>query len=835
MKKFQKKQAEELIVTLSEAQNEIKIYLQKKQNEVAMNLLSQTQDAAYSLYDFIVGLEGEESLVLADVIMYCDLIFQIHTEIASGEDFNVNNIFKRLNKSLVVLGNSVKNNIEDRIEIVFFPYKASMWDTFESVWLAATDDKRCDVYVVPISYYERNSDRSFGKCHYEGNKYPANVEITHFSEYIHEERKPDVIYIHNPYDDGNFVTSVDPRYYSNKLKKYTDNLVYIPYYSTSGVMGITNRISRAYFNVDYIITQSNTINSFFDIRVPREKLIPLGSPKFDRSINITKEKVNICDEWKEKIENKKIYFYNTSIGGMLADTTEFLNKIIYVFEIFKGRNDVCLLWRPHPLLETAFTSMRPELYETYLTLKNYFVQNGIGIYDDTPDMEKSMAICDAYIGDAGTSVTSLFGIAGKPMFILNNRLCRLPQENDWKSETVKSLFYINSNKYQIINNRKLFVSEENNFEYKFVMTLTDKVKEKNSLFNRALESNEKVFICPNIGNVILVYDGSEHIDTIEIKKYNECINSFYFSILIDDYIFIIPYEYPAIVRINTKTHEVNYIEGYNEVFLSETYGGGINSWNDYLIISSPADDRIMFIHSITLKVQILKTGAKQSEGYKSLIPNGNDIWCLPFKGFNIVKWNVITGECVEYNNLPEGFTLSKNTDQTPFINAVFYDDNVILAPFNGNMFVCINANTGEMKEWEIGINLEKTKENCYLDYFLNAMFLGKVADDVYEVYNTNDRKIYHVNVRTKELVEIDIKFNKSEIIENEIGFGYIGSALIYACVENAFNTLKDFLDDNITGNIFSKEKQLVAFKEISANSDGTCGLNIHRFVMDKIK
>ncbi|MCM1237294.1 MAG: hypothetical protein NC489_45075 [Ruminococcus flavefaciens] len=43
-------------------------------------------------------------------------------------------------------------------------------------------------------------------------------------------RKPDIIYFHNPYDNWNLVTSVGPRFYSSNLKKYTEKLVYIPYF-----------------------------------------------------------------------------------------------------------------------------------------------------------------------------------------------------------------------------------------------------------------------------------------------------------------------------------------------------------------------------------------------------------------------------------------------------------------------------------------------------------------------------------------------------------------------------------------------------------------------------
>ena len=54
--------------------------------------------------------------------------------------------------------------------------------------------------------------------------------------------------------------------------------------------------------------------------------------------------------------------------------------------------------------------MRKELRPVYDKLKRYFIESNMGIYDNTPDITDTIALCDGYIGDAGTSVTSLFGL-----------------------------------------------------------------------------------------------------------------------------------------------------------------------------------------------------------------------------------------------------------------------------------------------------------------------------------------------------------------------------------------------------------------------------------------
>ena len=55
--------------------------------------------------------------------------------------------------------------------------------------------------------------------------YPEYVPVTWYGDYDIEGRKPDMIFIHNPYDEFNYVTSVHPMFYAKELKKYTDMLV----------------------------------------------------------------------------------------------------------------------------------------------------------------------------------------------------------------------------------------------------------------------------------------------------------------------------------------------------------------------------------------------------------------------------------------------------------------------------------------------------------------------------------------------------------------------------------------------------------------------------------
>ena len=79
-----------------------------------------------------------------------------------------------------------------------------------------------------------------------------------------------------------------------------------------------------------------------------------------------------------------------------------------------------MLWRPHPLFRATLASMRPGLEERYERIAEEYCREGWGIYDDTSDLDRAVAISDVYYGDA-SSVVQLFNKANKRALIQNVR------------------------------------------------------------------------------------------------------------------------------------------------------------------------------------------------------------------------------------------------------------------------------------------------------------------------------------------------------------------------------------------------------------------------------
>lgn len=447
MRKYQHKQLFDVIKSLHNLHQKIGECLTQKEYQIVQTMLSTCQEAAIQVGEVIENLEGVGIEAVTCLEQYCEYLYQVNMRI---EDISTREVYVQLEESLLKVEKAMQD-LPIRREVVFLPYKASMWDSLESVYLAAKEDKDCDAYVVPIPYYDKNADESLGAMHYEGNEYPENIEITHYVAYNLEERKPDVIYIHNPYDECNVVTCVPERYFSRNLKKYTDCLVYIPYFILGEIepddqVSIDNMKHFCFLPgtvwADKVIVQSEKMRQIYineyikaaqerglsgeytDRKKLEEKILGIGSPKFDKVHNTDNDNLEILDEWLKIIEKpdgtwKKIILYNTSINALLQNDEKMLDKMESVFSTFKEEHEtIALWWRPHPLIPTTIKTMRPELWGMYEKIVKKYREEGWGIYDDSADMDRAVVLSDAYYGDQ-SSLVQIYQATGKPVMLQN--------------------------------------------------------------------------------------------------------------------------------------------------------------------------------------------------------------------------------------------------------------------------------------------------------------------------------------------------------------------------------------------------------------------------------
>lgn len=833
MRKYLRRRINEIFTTLEEAHREIGKFLKQKDTDTAVGIMAQCQEAAAAIGTAIENSEGEGTQTVGYLENYFDTLYRLSEKLDTDSEINIYELETELNKAK----SSFSKEISEKIEIAFFPYKASMWDSLESVWLAAKEDERCECYVVPIPYYDRNSDGSFGTMHYEGGQFPDYVPVTDWQDYNPAESLPDIAYIHYPYDQYNMVTSVHPKYYSSELKKHTSLLVYIPYYSTSGDMSYGQRSLPAYYHSDIVIIQSEWHRKFFDQALPPTKLLPLGSPKFDRAIRLSKEKPEPPYGWKDKMKGKTVYFFNTSIGGLLQSTITYLKKIEYVFRCFIGRDNALLLWRPHPLLESTLDSMRPQFKEYYLKLKRFFIENRLGIYDDTPDIDISIAWSDAYIGDSGTSVTSLFAMAGKPLFILNNNLDREPDPEDLTTLVPGSKLYIEGNTaWFVASYSLLFKLEVETGKIDPVCKLSDMTVER---YRDIVKIGDRIYAGPtNSQDIAVVENGN--LRKVVLKKLNTRPGSFVNLIKYKHFLYLIPGRYPALVRYNTQTDELFYYTECLKEFTGAEDGmmfqHGACIRGHMLYVASAFNNRILIFNLETGKYTTKKIGSKADSGCWTMADDGTDFWILPVNGNTVIRWNPDTGEVCEYSQYPHDFRCKNfeygfDCQDRPFSSAVCFDDYVLLVPLWSNMFIKIDKQTGKTSRWDTPFDMRQTPKNCYYRSYSSFSNTIKTGSSSFITFSNYDRVLYQIDVEKGECrrhqYQIDIEFLRN----NEPGFNQHSEWLQYVCMESALNTLPRFLEGKLFGKPFDKQRQYELYTKISSNIDGTCGEKVHDRIM----
>lgn len=852
MRKQQKRQAEELLAQMELAHEQIRKELEKKNTSAVVGTLETCQNLAINLGTLIESTEGEGHPTVTLLEEYCELVYGIHEEVSAGKETAGNKTHKILKQKLIKIFNSFHAEIKIRLEAVFLPYQVSMWDSMESVWEAAEADPDCDAYVIPIPYFERKPDGSPEKWFDDSDKYPSHVPITGYSEFDFAAHRPDMIFIHNPYDGMNSITSIHPFFYSDHIKQFTECLVYIPYYASMGSKGVEDAICPVYDHADYIVIQAEKFREYYGRSVPDEKFLILGSPKFDKVIQKCQNPPEPPEAWKEKMKGRKVYFYNTSVNSLLFGPEDFLKKMKYVFQVFQGRKDACLLWRPHPLMDSTFRTKQAAYQSTYDSLKQQFIEEDIGILDETPNIENTIALSDVYVGDGATSVTSLFGVAGKPLFMLKSSIHSLLGKKDWRRTRLEMQFdWGGVDRCQIVRNNQLWFSENNDYHYRFYMELgMDGAGFGQYL--RALEINGKIYVLPRNAQHMLVIE-NKNIRKIEFSHFDieepAFVNSIYFGD--NKYLFLFPQRYPFLIRYHLDTGKIDYVEGIQpfQVRMTEEglQRGGIGRYDNALLFGSPEDGRILFLDRDTLERTEYSVPAMQEKGIQGFSRCGEEeeLWLMPMKGFTIVRWNPKTGEIREYDNVPEQFQvvgdpLTEESREHPFEGISFFEEDgrklAVISPRRGNMFLSLDTETGETEAWDFPMRPTDCEGNDYSPaggrgrFVITRQQIGK-ADC--RVWFASEQRLYEMNAITGTYREVEVDFSYEDLMELEPGFYEMAEDLPYCLCENRFNSLQDLLDDKIAGNPFDRERQLRAFSRLNVDTEGTCGQKIYAYVKGK--
>ncbi len=756
MRKAQKQQAEDFIKILGEAHDEIRKAIEKKNISAALSLLADCQDGAIALGNLIEAAEGEGFATIALLESYCEQVYRIYGELEKGQPIAVGKAYKNLRQMLFKIESSVKNDIRIRTEVVFLPYKASMWDSLESIWKAADEDPDCDAYVIPIPYYDKNPDGSFRELHYEGGEYPKDVPVVWYEDYDFETRRPDMVFIHNPYDECNIVTSVHPFFYSKNLKKFTDKLVYVPYFILGEIDPENKQALKdiekfclvpgvAY--ADQVIVQSEDMRQAY-VNVLTEfmsgqgrsraywekKILGLGSPKVDKVLSTRKEDLEIPEEWMKVIRKadgswKKIIFYNTTVTALLQYNEQYLVKMRDVFRIFyENRDEVALLWRPHPLMEATIESMRQELREEYGKIVKMYREGRWGIYDDTSDMDRAVCLSDGYYGD-GSSVVWLYKRTGKPVMIQN---AYSVMEDNYSLAMDNIVEYKGEWWFLALKDNSIYKMERTTLKATLVKRLpygADCLGDHPQYGKIHLYQN-KIFVIPMIGDEIAVYDmEKDAVRYIRYGKSDPCRGTvFAEKIEYGGKLYLIPCGYDYIVCIDLETEQFRNIAVGDEKGTSvhktvDAYAWGSVFWDGKKAIFTKITDNKLVCMDFESEAKTVYECGLLDGGGSGICGDEDCIWIVPKKADKILCWDRREKRLEIYDEFPNGYEAGEWS-----FYKVQLGDELYLLPRDANMCIAVSKENGTMRKLATG-NVDRDNGN-FFDRYMYFAHIWKRGQEV---------------------------------------------------------------------------------------------------------
>ena len=839
--------------TMQEAHQEI--FNSESTNEVK-DLCSSCQEAAIRIGE---SLENEGEGLYSEEVnrleQYCEAVYSLSERNDINEDdiFGLDKIVENVIDSIIC--------IHTRLKVAFFPYKADMWDSLESFYLAAKEDPETEAYLVPIPYFEFDQEKNTWESRYDFERFPVSEDPVPFDRFNHRDGSVDIAYVHNPYDNRNYVTSIHPDYYSSELKKHVAKLVYAPYFVTAGYMADGMLNLPVYENMDYAVFQSENTKKCCEGTYYYDKILPFGSSKFDMIIRKSRMEMKLPDGWEDVIRGRKTLMLNSSINDLLGWNMAALEKLEYVFGMFEKDGRIALIWRPHPLYEATLRSMRPELVEKYECLKKRFAESGIGVFDTTPDISDTVAIADGYIGSGASSVINLFGAAGKPAFLFNNMIRQPVSEDERRVLYLSGIAYFRGRLYMrpYHINAIFSVSAGNpDEELRYEGSIPD-VENWTCSLTGLVEAKGKLYMSPFFAKDAMRYDPV--LKSVEMlgcqgRMYDVRFVGISASWPSKKSIFLIP---------DRRYLLMEYVIGkgewiYHQVALAKLHEGielpsyvgmiyGSASYDDNIYCSIGVCNRILRIEAGTGKYKVIYLGQPEltdkfrivlkgasREGLWLCMGGNSDIFMAPWDSLaDIDAWKVW--------RMKEEFSFTHDDMGDPYGvhgGMIDHGKDMVILPFRSPHMIRIDKSTGKMayiaeeffKESDaegIAFNIDK------VGICGTACFIGS---DSIAVQRSRDMHVGIIDMRDGSYREFVPKIPSDlfgSIVSEDAGF-YKGDTYDeYKMNESRLFPLEHFLDVFARdGYANVRDSQILALSTLAANLDGTCGVKTHEFLKQKI-
>lgn len=232
----------------------------------------------------------------------------------------------------------------------------------------------------------------------------------------------DVAVFTHPYDRER----PQPLWFQN-VRRCVDMTVYIPYGLTVGAGAKNLRLQFAQplqIGADLIVARSLGEKAMYAKYCPRgdEHVQVLGHPRFDHMLQAVQSCIE--SDLMARVGDRVAFLWNShfSFGHRYSQSSNFSTFDLLgpeIFEYFVARRDeLCLIWRPHPALFPALIEQRVIQAEQLPALRRELQMLGI-VLDEMPGHLPVFACSHAMLSDPGSFLFDYLAMQ-RPLLVLLN-------------------------------------------------------------------------------------------------------------------------------------------------------------------------------------------------------------------------------------------------------------------------------------------------------------------------------------------------------------------------------------------------------------------------------
>ena len=401
--------------------------------EDIITYLSELQNNIVSFGTLTESIKGEDCNTVKLLEQYLEVIYKVAKYVQKFDENKYAECDEEVKDKFASISDAIDSEIVNRRSVLFLPIKAKHFSSMRMSYEmeAATPDT--DVYVMPLPYYYKEYDGSFkDEMHIDTEEFiKANIPVTDYSRFDLSLLCPEKIYINSAYDEYNMAVSVDTRFYARNVKKYTEKLIYIPYFK---LMEFDRANYPCWYNMQYYCTVPGVVmadkvyvQSENTRKVYIDKLNEwVGDEKYTE---IWEQKIDVynesCEEHSEgelrDAGSKKTIVWFVSAGSLAEFGDRYIEKAyrnLDVFALSKDKLKVLLI--SEPFLDEMIKTYSDELYKKWTGFIDEFNRTGIGeVVSQVEDQSvEALLKANAYYGDP-SYICKDFILMKKPVMLQN--------------------------------------------------------------------------------------------------------------------------------------------------------------------------------------------------------------------------------------------------------------------------------------------------------------------------------------------------------------------------------------------------------------------------------